>query len=112
MRRSCPFKAKVRGSCGYTVNPFYKEEEEEAAAASSASALFSKPCARVLGRGPISDANCLAIPSPVLFRWEGRCVFVFGTLRVSSPPSLRRCIPVDFHAVLLQLSSKESVVVL
>lgn len=42
------------------------------------------------------------------------CDVVFDTPRVQSigPQSLRRCVPVDFYAVLLQLRSKQRVIVL
>lgn len=116
-------EAEVRGSVSYSVNGFQSVQAFHGAAGGGD--VFTLQSIGVLREpfacfsGPISDRNCLLLfllfffaPLLVSFSCVGGRDSVFVILHLSSPQSLRCCISVDFYTVLLQLCSKQCVVIL
>lgn len=101
-------EAEVTGSVSYTVygclsvQPLNSWTPEEVLSLGSPLGAISSPARAFVVRFQMEMASLGYSFSWILFRWVGGCNIVFVMLHVSTgPQSLRRCVSIDFYAVLL-----------
>lgn len=114
-------EAEVRGSVSYSVNGFQSVQAFHGAAGGGdvfTLQSFVSLLRVSLVQFQIEIVSCYFFfffffaPLLVSFSCVGGRDSVFVILHLSSPQSLRCCISIDFYTVLLQLCSKQCIVIL